>query len=119
MNDYHYVSRHHTIKNIATIKNIIIKLASGISFILYPSTTRGIYKYTIMILYKSVFFLYYWICVYFFFVGIFVAIFYNISRFGNSLYTSFVILSIFIPGSTKLDSHQRYFVIDKLTYISP
>ena len=72
----------------------------------------------IYILNKSLFFLYYWICVCFFFAGIFVAIIYNVSRFGDSLYTPLVILPESFPPLDENSNWNRHLVIDDFTYIS-
>lgn len=121
----HYVERHHTINTMASIKNIMIKLPSGISFIFssYVLYGRGrvyinrILAY-IIVLYEAFFFLYYWVYVYFFFIGKFVAIIYNVFRVQNIRYTPIVVLSECIPLLDEDNSWNRRLVIDKLTYIS-
>ena len=74
----------------------------------------------IYILNKSLFFLYYWICVCFIgaFIGIFVAIIYNVSRLGDSLYTPLVIFPESFPFINENNNWNRHLVIDDFTYIS-
>jgi len=72
----------------------------------------------IMVLYEALFFLDYWICV-FLIIYRYACIMkgFVIMRF-LWFYDFLYIPVIIIPESGELDSHQRYLVVDKLTYIS-